>query len=143
MTHLVFMQIGTADLTRPLESRLGAASDERLTLRDMLDQPIGARLCVLSACESAVAGGFVPDQAIGLPGGLLQAGAAGVVGSLWPVGDLAARVLLTRFYRLWQGGGLEPAEALRQAQILLQDAARQHSAGQRDADWAAFIYVGA
>ena len=134
---------GTADLASPLKSRLGAASDEPLTLRDILDRPLGARLCVLSACESAVAGGFVPDQAIGLPGGLLQAGAAGVVGSLWPVGDLAARVLLTRFYQLWQGDGLEPAKALRQAQIWLRDSARQHSHGPRDADWAAFVYVGA
>jgi CHAT domain-containing protein/tetratricopeptide (TPR) repeat protein len=128
---------GLANLTRPLESRLGAACDEPLTLRDILDTTLSARLCVLSACESAIPGGSVPNQAISLPGGLLQAGAAGVVGSLWPVADIYARVLLTRFYQLWKGDGLEPAEALRQAQLWMRDQA-VHAA-----HWAAFVYVGA
>jgi CHAT domain-containing protein len=130
---------GFADLDSPLDSRLAAASDEPLTLRDILENTLSARLCVLSACESARAGGFVPDQALSLPGGLLHAGAAGVVGSLWPVGDLQARVLLTRFYELWQGDGLEPAEALRQAQLWMRDSA----AGPDAAHWGAFVYVGA
>jgi hypothetical protein len=129
---------GFADLATPLDSGLTAASDSPLTLRDILGAPLAARLCVLSACDSAIAGGFVPDQVLSLPAGFLLAGAEGVVGTLWPVGDYQARVLLSEFYKLWRGQGIEPAEALRRAQ-----ARRRVPDGRYDADWAAFMYVGA
>lgn len=129
---------GFADLAAPLDSGLAAASDSPLTLRDILGAPLAARLCVLSACDSAIAGGFVPDQVLSLPAGFLLAGAEGVVGTLWPVGDYHARVLLSEFYKLWQGQGIAPAEALRRAQ-----ARRRVSDGRSDANWAAFMYVGA
>jgi CHAT domain-containing protein len=63
----------------------------------------------------------LPDEVIGLPTGLLQAGAAAVIGSLWSVDDLATAVLLARFYRLWRQDGLEMSEALRQAQRWMRD----------------------
>jgi CHAT domain-containing protein len=138
--HLVlhFACHGSVDLDTPLDSGLAAASDSLLTLRDILRTPLAARLCVLSACDSAIAGGFVPDQVLSLPAGFLLAGAEAVVGTLWPVGDRRARALLSEFYKLWQGQGIEPAEALRRAQ-----APRRAPDGRSDAHWAAFIYVGA
>jgi hypothetical protein len=129
---------GFADLATPLDSGLATASDSPLTLRDILGTPLNARLCVLSACDSAIAGGFVPDQVLSLPAGFLLAGAEGVVGTLWPVGDYHARVLLGEFYKLWQEQGIEPAEALRQAQ-----ARGRAPDGRSDANWAAFLYMGA
>lgn len=128
---------GFADLATPLASGLTAASDSPLTLLDILGMPLSARLCVLSACDSAIAGGFVPDQVLSLPAGFLLAGAEGVVGTLWPVGDYHARALLREFYKLWQGQGIAPAEALRRAQ-----ARRRAPDGRSDAHWAAFVYVG-
>jgi CHAT domain-containing protein len=130
---------GSADLTTPLESCLAATSDGPLTLRDIFEQPpLGARLAVLSACETAMAGGSVPDQAVSLPTGFIQAGAAGVVGSLWPVDDSATMRLIADFYDLWQGSGLTPAQALHAAQQRFRDQYLEHPAW-----WAAFIYVGA
>lgn len=117
---------GSAHLADPLQSGLKAASDGRLTLAHLLDQRLPhARLAVLSACETAVVGTNVPDEAIGLPAGLIQAGAQGVIGSLWPVGNAVTCALMARFYELWRGQGIEPPEALRQAQQWVRDSTIQ------------------
>ena len=113
---------GSVDLADPLRSGLAAASDGKLTLAHVLDQRLpNTRLAVLSACETAVVGTNVPDEVVGLPTGLVQAGAQGVIGSLWPVGDAVTCALMERFYQLWRGHGAEPAEALRQAQRWVRD----------------------
>ena len=98
------------------------AHDEVLTLRDILTTRLeNARLVVLSACQTGVPGTELPDEVISLPAGLMQAGAGGVVASLWLVADLSTMMLMVRFYELWKGDGLEPAEALRQAQFWVRD----------------------
>ena len=80
------------------------------------------RLAVLSACETGIPGEELPDEVVSLPSGLLQAGVAGIVASLWSVDDLATAMLLVRFYELWRGKEkLEPHEALRQAQQWVRD----------------------
>jgi CHAT domain len=54
-----------------------------------------------SACETASIGTELPDQVV-LPAGLLQAGVAGVVASLWAVPDATTAVLMARFHALWR-----------------------------------------
>jgi CHAT domain-containing protein len=123
----------------------------------------GARLAVLSACETGLPGAKLPEEAVSLPSGLIQAGVAGVVGSLWAVSDVSTALLMARFYDLWRKEGLEPPEALRQAQIWLRDSTNaekeaffRHALPElgatrrfQDLDfahpfyWAAFSYVGA
>ncbi len=49
--------------------------------------------------------------------GLLQVDSAAVIASLWSVRDDSTMILISRFCHLWQGEQLEPAEALRQAQL--------------------------
>jgi CHAT domain-containing protein len=155
---------GSANFQTPLDSGLLMA-DDILSLRDLLGLKLqGLRLAILSACETGIPGTELPDEVISLPTGLLQAGAAGVVSSLWSVADLSTMLLLSRFYQLWRTDGLEPPEALRQAQIWLRDsigpelapylqashpelAARlQQATNQRPFahpfHWAAFTYVG-
>ncbi|MDJ0798866.1 MAG: tetratricopeptide repeat protein [Calothrix sp. MO_167.B12] len=112
---------GTANLQDPLTSGL-LMSDGLLTLRDLLNLNLdGIRLAVLSACETGLSGIELADEAISLPTGLLQAGVAGVVASLWSVSDLSTMMLLTRFYDLWRVEGLEIDQALRQAQQWVRD----------------------
>ncbi|RMF79858.1 MAG: CHAT domain-containing protein [Nitrospirae bacterium] len=119
---LHFSTHGWADPDAPLRSGLRMAGEAPLTLADFLDLRLeGARLAVLSACETAVPGIRLPEEAIGLPAGLVPAGVAGVVGSLWAVGEISTALLMARFYDLWRGERLHPAEALRQAQIWLRD----------------------
>jgi CHAT domain-containing protein len=113
---------GMADFAHPLEGGLFMAHGETLTLREILALRLeNARLIVLSACETGVLGMELPDEVISLPTGLLQAGAGGVVASLWPVDDLSTMMLVVRFYQLWKDDGLEPPEALRQAQLWVRD----------------------
>lgn len=114
---------GEADLVTPLESRLLLAGTDTLRLRDLLALRLRLRLAVLSACETSVPGDELPDEVVSLPTGLLQAGAAGVVGALWEVPDQATAMLMTEFYRRWrhQERPAPPATALREAQIWLRD----------------------
>ncbi|PZO21819.1 MAG: hypothetical protein DCF25_04550 [Leptolyngbya foveolarum] len=113
---------GSADFDTPLNSGLLMAHNEILSLRDLLDLKLqNLRLAILSACETGIPGTKLPDEVISLPTGLLQAGAAGVVSSLWSVDDRSTMILLSRFYDLWRTENLEPPEALRQAQIWLRD----------------------
>ncbi len=116
---------GTANLADPLNSGL-VMSDGLLTLRDIfalnLADQNGLRLAILSACETGLSGIENADEAISLPTGLLQAGVAGVVASLWSVSDLSTMILLSRFYTLWQNQAMSPATALRCAQQWLRDA---------------------
>jgi CHAT domain-containing protein len=105
-----------------LDSALIMAGNTPLTLRDILSLRLpGARLAVLSACETAILDPTIMDEAISLPTGLVQAGVACVIGSLWQVPSIATAALLGRFYQLWRGNGLEPAQALRQAQQWTRD----------------------
>jgi CHAT domain-containing protein len=152
---------GTADLTNPLNSGL-AMSDGRLTLRDLFDLKLadnkGIRLAILSACETGLPGLENIDEVVSLPIGLMQAGVAGVVSSLWSVSDLSTMMLLTRFYHLWRKDGLEPAIALHQAQqwmiqttdgekadycgFVLGTANRDKRNYAHPYHWAAFSYLG-
>jgi CHAT domain-containing protein len=87
---------------------------------------------VLSDCQTAVTEyKQLPEEAIGLPAGFLQAGVPGVIGSLWTVEDLSTALLMQRFYLNHLRGDpddpararapLAPDEALRQAQLWLRD----------------------
>ncbi|MEU5048663.1 CHAT domain-containing protein [Streptomyces sp. NPDC021096] len=83
------------------------------------------RLAVASACQS---GRYeiikTPDEFLGLPAGFLQAGAACVITSLWPVNDMATALLMTRLYELLApaGAGLDehPTHALRRSKAWLR-----------------------
>lgn len=123
---LHFSTHGWAGWTEPLQGGLLLADDAELTLAALLDMKLpDARLAVLSACETGVPGTKVPDEVIGLPAGLLQAGVAGVAASLWAVNDLSTARLMERFYQAWLDEGLTPAAALCRAQRWLRDVTRQ------------------
>src|SRR5262249_37372943 len=114
---------GRAYPRTPLDSALVLAHDERISLRDLLPHQLPAtRLAVLSSCDTSAVGLERPDEVVALPTGFLPAGACGVIGALWQVPDDSASVLMVRFYQLWRAtDGVEPAEALRRAQIWLRD----------------------
>ena len=102
-------------------------SDGCFTLRDIFalnlaDREIGGiRLAILSACETGLAGTENADEAISLPTGLLQAGVAGVIASLWSVDEFSTMLLLVKFYDNWRNQNQDASEALCQAQHWLRD----------------------
>lgn len=112
---------GSAHLDSPLDSNLLLPSGEALRLRELLDMQLRARLAVLSACETSRLGTDLPDEVVSLPTGLLQAGAAGVVATLWTIDDLTALMIMIEFYRRWRWEGTAPAPALRDAQRWVRD----------------------
>ncbi len=119
---LHFSTHGAAGWNQPLAGELLLAGGASLTVAELLARPpIRARLAVLSACETGVPGADLPDEVTGLPAAFLQAGAAGVIGSLWAVNDPSTMMLMARFYDLWREHDLPPAQALRQAQQWLRD----------------------
>lgn len=77
------------------------------------------RLITLSACETGLseAIGYRAEEFIGLPAGFLLAGVSGVVSSLWPVPALATALLMEQFYWNHRNKKMDPASALREAQI--------------------------
>jgi CHAT domain-containing protein len=110
-----------ADSAAPLQSAMALDGPEPLTVGELLRVRLRLRLAILSACETFVPGNELPDEVVGLPTALLQAGAAGVVGSLWKVLDRGTLLLMLRFYQGWRLQSLDPAEALRRAQQWLRD----------------------
>lgn len=88
----------------PLSSELQLGDGECIRLADFLAGDVRAsetRLVVLSACQSALVElDQLPDELIGFPTALLEAGVHGVVGTLWPVDDLTAFLVFRQFYRL-------------------------------------------
>ncbi|MBW2690851.1 MAG: CHAT domain-containing protein, partial [Deltaproteobacteria bacterium] len=111
-----------------MKSGLKLANHEILTLSEIIsDLDLDtARLVTLSACETGMTDiQQSPDEFIGLPTGFLQAGAAGVVSTLWAVNDAATSLLVKHFYREHLKDGLPPDQALRSAQLWLRGATRQ------------------
>jgi CHAT domain-containing protein len=116
----------------------GGGDDGRLTAAAIDTMHLGrVALVVLSACSTlndlrGGAGGFT-----GLGGAFLDAGAHGVIGSLWSVDDLRTSRLMTYFYQEYQSA-LDPAAALRAAQLTML---RSHDAADNPpAAWAGFEY---
>ena len=112
------------------------SGDDVLTVRDVLSSELSARLVVLSACETAQPQDRLTDELAGMPGAFLQAGATGVVGSLWRVHDESTANLMTRFYEHLRESPQSPAHAFRRAQLEMAHASAA-------CYWSAFVYIGA
>jgi CHAT domain-containing protein len=86
---------------------------------------VGLRLLILSACETARIDMSIANETLGLATGFLQAGAAGVIASLWAVDDQATYLLISRFAQFYLDPqrNWSPARALAEAQRWLRDEA--------------------
>jgi CHAT domain-containing protein/Tfp pilus assembly protein PilF len=120
----------TFDPQEPLRSALvlGDKDDEAqwLTLRDIfcgLHLPRNW-LTVINGCESGM---LLPDQLdelVMLPTGLLYAGAACVLCTLWRVYDLSSALLVDRFHREWLGDNPDDPSSGRSIGAALREAQR-------------------
>jgi CHAT domain-containing protein len=99
----------------------------------------GMPLVVLAACRTVNAGQGRADGFSGLAGGLLAAGAQGVVGGLWEVDDGLTRPLMLAFHHAYRRDN-DGARALRAAQ--LQMLASADPTLRSPAAWAGFRYAG-
>jgi CHAT domain-containing protein len=118
------------------------AYDDLLTLDDLQavlrsekfrNQPI--ELLSLSACETAEGDDRSP---LGISGAAIKARARSVLGTLWPVNDRAATMVMERFYAGLHSGAMPKGEALRQARL----AVMRTDGFARPFYWAPFILIG-
>jgi hypothetical protein len=127
-THVVL------DSAAPHQSRI-AFSDSDLTVTDILDLSLNARLVTLSACQTALGNIGRGDELLGLARAFFYTGARALLATLWQVEDTAMVELTNQFYRnLAQGKNA--ALALRAAQIALI------RAGRPPYHWAPFVLIG-
>jgi CHAT domain-containing protein len=108
--------------------------DLKVLLKRNKASPRGIQLLTLSACETAEGDDRAP---LGFTGVALKAEAQSALGSLWPISDKAASLLMAHFYKnLTQYLG--KAESLRRAQLdLLKSPEMSHPSF-----WSPFILVG-
>jgi tetratricopeptide (TPR) repeat protein len=113
-------------------------ADGRLDLEGVRHLRLSSDLVTLSACETAVGQELRGEGVIGLPHAFLEAGAHGVVMSLWRVGDQVAARYMHDFYGELHAGRA-PADAM------LAVRRERISAGGSSAhpsQWAPFVLVG-
>jgi CHAT domain-containing protein len=80
----------------------------RLSLYELMDLNVRARLVVLSACETGLGQLQGGDEVASLTRTILGAGARTVVSSLWKVSDDATALLMQGFYRRLRAGENAP-----------------------------------
>ena len=115
-----FATHGLANVRQPMASLLllpaksadGSAS--YLTAGQVQEWRGDVGLVFLGACDSAVGPARFADGMPGLQRAFLRAGARGVVATLWPIEDVAARDFSLEFYRRLMSSA--PDVALREAQ---------------------------
>ena len=121
-----------------LVNEKGKPQDGFLRLHEIYNLNLHADLVVLSACQTALGNEILGEGVIGLSRGFLYAGAARVMASLWTVDDRATAELMGRFYRKLLAEHRTPSEALRAAQLEMQQIPRWSS----PYFWAAFELQG-
>jgi CHAT domain-containing protein/tetratricopeptide (TPR) repeat protein len=124
-----FSTHGLAGWPDPMASSLLLADFREINMRDLQRLQCSARLAVLSACETGLHDLDLPDEVVSLPSSLLQVGAAGVVASLWSVGEFSTALLMIRFYEAWRVERHEPPEALAEAQEWLRQSTKAQLIG--------------
>lgn len=122
-TYVHFSCHGFYDGKNVMNSGLRLAGNVALTMAEIIARVdlSATRLVTLSACDTGIIDiRYSPDEFLGLPAAILQAGAPAVVSTLWAVGDLSTALLMEQFYLLHRQG-LTPTAALRKAQLWLRD----------------------
>ncbi|MFI5953111.1 CHAT domain-containing protein [Cryptosporangium sp. NPDC051539] len=126
-----------AVVSAPSTSRL-LLHDQSLTVLDVNQLRLAdAELAYLSACETALPGGDLTEEAMHLASAFQLAGYRHVIATLWPISDRAAVGLAERIYRTLDDGG-DVAAAVHDAVRASRD--RAPSSPSR---WASHIHVGA
>ncbi len=116
----------------------GKPQDGFLRMSEIFNLRLPADLVVLSACQTGLGKEIKGEGLVGLTRGFMYAGAERVVASLWRVDDQATAQLMKHFYRGMLKENLQPASALRAAQIEMSKSPRWSSPYY----WAGFVIQG-
>jgi CHAT domain-containing protein len=114
-----------------------------VTAEDILALQLqGTELVVLSACESGLGEVKSGEGVFGLRRSFLQAGARGLVMSLWSVQDEETKELMVSFYDNYLNKSMDKVQALRQASLKEMEVIRERYGYPNPYFWGAFIFAG-
>ncbi len=125
----------------PRENPLAAAvklADRWVTVREMMEWSLPGNTLVLSGCDTGRSDSRHGADPLGLLTGVLGAGGAGLLSSLWPAHDELARSLMEKLY---EDIGSRPL----QEQLAARLATSQQSmirTGTHPAFWAQWVHIG-
>lgn len=121
-----------------LVNEKGEPQNGFLLANEIYNLDLPAEMVVLSACKTGLGKEVKGEGIVGLTRGLMYAGAARVIVSLWSVDDDATAELMTSLYKGVLKDGMQPAAALRAAQVAMWKQKRWQS----PYFWAAFVLQG-
>ncbi len=116
----------------------GREVDGVLRAHEIYQLDLPAELVVLSACRTALGQRFRGEGVLGLSRAFMYAGTPRVLVSLWSLSDQGTAELMRRFYAGVLGRGMDPAAALREAQMSMLAEERWRVPYY----WAAFVLQG-
>lgn len=119
---------GTTLATSALQLAGADLSVERMLRHAARRDGAAGGLVVLAACESDLTTGL-HDEVLTLAAAYVAAGATGVVGTKWEVGDVESAVLMCAFYDFVARQDMRPRDALRAVQLWALDPGRAVPAG--------------
>jgi CHAT domain-containing protein len=139
-THSYFNKINP--LLSALQLEPDDLDDGLLALHEILEMRLNADLVTLSACDTALGGGYfteIPlgDDFIGLTQAFLYAGSSSVLASLWKVDDRSTSQFMIDFYRQLRRTRKIEALALVQRSLVREGEDLAHPYY-----WAPFVLVG-
>jgi CHAT domain-containing protein len=123
-SYIHFVAHGTASRLDPLDSAvvLSPSPDNpenfKLYARDIMRDPLHARLVTISACYGSGLRAYAGEGLVGLSWAFLRAGAHNVIGALWEVNDASTPLLMDKLYAELEAGN-SPDAALRAAKLSL------------------------
>jgi len=120
----------------------GMGIDGIVTAEKFLTMPInGTEIVVLSACQTGLGDVKTGEGVFGLRRAITQAGAKGMVMSMWSVPDKETQELMEFFYDNL-AKGMPKAQALRHAALKERDITTKRFNSDNPLYWGAFIYIG-
>lgn len=120
-----------------------AENDGFLTMDEVLGLRLNAEWVILSACNTASAGGKGSEAVSGLGRAFFYAGTRSLLVSNWAVESVSARLLTTRVFALQSDRpALARAEALRLSMLALMNTPKAETDYSHPAFWAPFSLVG-
>jgi CHAT domain-containing protein len=132
---------GGQDVTDPSRGAVYLADGPLTVLRIAAENFANADLAFLSACETAVGGIHLLDEAIHLAAALMLAGYCQVIATQWSISDIDAPLVADSVYgQLIVRGSPEAADAARAVHQAIA-ALRAREPGRPDL-WAPYLHVG-
>lgn len=118
-------------------------SDGLLTAEKVLGLKLNkTSLVVLSACETGLGQVRNGEGVYGLRRAFTQAGAQGMVMSMWSVPDLETKELMVAMYRNLKTGKLDRCQSLRQAALAQKKITEERFGYAHPLFWGGFIFLG-